>query len=193
MKQNLFILLSLMLSLLITFGCVKNQEQVVNSVQDNRMLIVYYSLTGNTEFVAEHIQFLTGADIHKLELVEPYSVEFEEMIGRARQEMESGNLPELLSGIDNLDDYSVIFIGSPNWFGTISLPVLTFLNTHDLSGKLIVPFITFGRGGLMNTISDLKELYPDANIFEEFGIYRDDVEKSQSDISEWLNRLGIIE
>ena len=71
------------------------------------------------------------------------------------------------------------------------MPMLSFLNSYDLSGKTVVPFITFGRGGLQNTVTDLKKLAPDATILEEFGVSRDDVMNSQSDIKQWLEKTGM--
>ena len=160
---------------------------------ESKMLIVFYSHTGNAKFVSEQIQALTGADVFELILVDPYPEEANATIEQARQERELGNLPSLVGRIDNLADYDVIFLGSPNWFGTLSLPVLSFLNSYDLSGKTIVPFITFGGGGLMNTITDLRTLAPNATILEAFGISSrdDDVKNSRPDIAQWLERIGI--
>ena len=189
-----FLVLGLVsIALFLLFGCAKAQEADPAGAQESRSLIVYFSLTGNTELVATQIQSLTGSDVFKLELVDPYSVEYDEVISRSRQEREEGILPELAQKIEDLDDFDVIFLGSPNWFGTLSLPIFAFIETHDLSGKTIVPFITHGRGGLMNTITDLVELCPDAAVLEGFGVSRDDVETIQSDIEEWLNRVGILE
>ena len=174
-----------------------NAESAVSvesgSSLESSKLIVYYSLSGNTKFAAEHIQSLTGADISAVELVEPYSEEYQITLDRANQERESGILPQLAGSIDNLADYDVIFIGSPNWFGSLSLPVLSFLDSHDLSGKTIVPFVTFGGGGLQNTIADLRTLVPNAVVLEEFGVAGSAVENSQAEIAQWLERIGMIE
>lgn len=165
---------------------------VDNETQGSRALIAYFSLTGNAEFVTNHIKSLTGADVFIISPELPYSVVFEETLERATSEREAGVLPELSEMVDNLDDYDLIFLGSPNWFGTLSLPMLSFLDTHDLSGKTIAPFITFGMGGLQNTITDLKALLPEAIILEAFGISGADIETSQPLIEEWLESLGLL-
>jgi len=124
-----------------------------------------------------------------LELIEPYPVEFEAVIAKLNTEREAGILPELRSRVDNLADYDVIFLGTPNWFGILSSPLLAFLASHDLSGKTIVPFVTFGRGGFQNTITDLKTALADSTILEEFGVAGAEVENSMEDILQWLSRI----
>ena len=173
-------------------GCITSKSSTDNVANSDKKLIIFYSLTSNTKFLAEHIQSLTGADIFELFVVDPYSTDIEAAIERVGSEREAGYLPPLVDRINNLSDYDLIFIGSPNWYGTLSLPVLSFLESHDLSGKTIVPFITFGRGGLQNTISDLKERLPNATFLEEFGVAGADVRNSQPDISRWLGRIGML-
>ena len=186
----LFLVLGLVV--LVLLGLVVIKTFTANVERENKMLIVFYSHTGNAKFVSEQIQALTGADVFELAPVDPYPEEVAATIERASQERESGILPSLVGRIDNFADYDIIFLGSPNWFGTLSLPVLSFLDSYDLSGKTIAPFITFGGGGLMNTITDLKMLSPNAIILEGFGVSRDGVKNSQSDIAQWLERIGIL-
>ena len=185
--------LGLLFLAIMATACATTRTSTGNITDSRKKLIVYYSLTGNGDFLAEQIQSLTGADVFKLALVEPYSVVFDETVARVNQEREAGILPELASRVDNLADYDVIFLGTPNWFGTISSPLLSFLASHDLSGKTVVPVIMFGRGGLMNTVTDLKAALPNSTILEEFGASRDNVRNSQSDISQWLGRIGMIQ
>ena len=204
MKNQYFFCGLLILAIMVS-GCTRTRALAENaepaeaismtsgSPMENRKLIVYYSLSGNTKFAAEYIQSLTGADIAAIELVEPYSEEYQTTLARARVEQEGGILPELARRIDNLAGYEVIFIGSPNWFGNLSLPVLSFLESHDLDGKTIVPFITFGGGGVQNTVTTLKSRLPNSVFLEEFGVAGSNVENSQSAISQWLERIGMIE
>jgi len=157
---------------------------------EDKKIIVYYSLSGNTKGLAELIQSLTGADIFELELVDPYPEEFEAVVERAGRERETGDLPALAANVDNFADYDVVFLGTPNWFGTLSMPVFTFIDSHDLSGKTIVPFVTHGRGGLQDQITDLKALVPNATYLEEFAQYRDEL--VESDVSQWLGGIGML-
>ena len=190
--KNWKLIVGLLILAIAVSGFITIKSLTANKEPEIRMLIVFYSHTGNAKFVSEHIQALTGADVFELIPVNPYPEEVNATIERARQERESGNLPSLVGRINNFADYDVIFLGSPNWFGTLSLPVLSFLDSYDLSGKTIVPFITFGGGGLMNTITDLKALAPNATILEAFGVSsRDDVKNSLPDITQWLERIEI--
>ena len=157
---------------------------------ETRKLIVYFSLTGNTRFITEHIQALTGADVFELVPVNPYSKEFRVTLERVRRERASGYFPQLAGRVDNLAGYDVIFIGSPNWFGTLSRPVLSFIKSHDLSGKTIVPFITHGTGGFQNTITDLRALLPNSKILEEFGVFDRNLANSLPAVTQWLGRIG---
>jgi len=189
MKKWKLIVGLLVLAVMVS-GCTRAREAA--PAQDSNMLIVVYSLSGNTNTVAQYIQDLTGADTFELELVEPYSEVYEETLERSLREREAGELPPLAGTIDDFAGYDVIFIGSPNWFGTLSLPILSFLASHDLSGKIIVPFITYGGGGLQNTITDLSALLPNETILEAFGIAGAEAHNSQSDIALWLEGIGLL-
>ena len=182
MKYSKFIFRLLILAIVVP-GLTSCKEP------EPKKLIVFFSHTGNAKFVTEHIQALTGADVFEIKTVVPYTEE--NVFELAGQQREAGILPELVGKIDNFADYDIIFFGSPNWFGTLSLPAMSFLNSYDLSGKTVVPFITFGGGGLQNTITDLKELAPNATILEEFGVGRDDVKNSLPDVTAWLERIGM--
>ena len=181
--------LGLLLFVIAALGVVLFISLTDSKEPEKKMLIVFYSHTGNAKFVAEHIQAITGADVFELIPVDPYPEEVIATIERAGRERAEGVLPQLAGKIENFADYDVIFIGSPNWFGTLSLPVLSFLSTYDLSGKTIVPFITFGRGGFQNTVTDLKTLVPNATVLQEFGVSRDDVKDSPPEIMQWLENI----
>ena len=189
--RNWKLIVGLLILAITASGFVTIKSWTAVEESESKMLIVFYSHTGNARFVSEHIQALTGADVFELILVDPYPEDVNATIERVNQERETGRLPALVGRIDNFAEYDVIVLGSPNWFGTLSLPVRSFLDSYDLSGKTIVPFITFGGGGLMNTITDLKTLAPHATILEEFSVSRDDVKNSQPEITQWLERTGI--
>ena len=125
-----------------------------------KKLVLYYSETGTTKAVAEELQKQTGADIEAIEAVTPYSGNFQETIQRSQRERESGETPALKPLKSKIADYDVIFLGYPIWFGTYAMPIITLVKENDFAGKTIVPFCTFGSGGL-NTSSDaLKEALP---------------------------------
>ena len=127
---------------LITTGCAEQKS-----------LVLYYSETGTTKTVALELQKQLGADIEAVEAVEPYSGNFQETIERSGRERERGETPAIKPLTKNLADYDVIFLGYPIWFGTYAMPIATLLKEQDFAGKTIVPFCTFGSGGL-NTSTD---------------------------------------
>lgn len=138
--------------------------------QQPKMLVLYYSQEGTTQKVAEEIVAQTGADIERIEAAEPYSGNFEETIQRCLKEREDGVMPEAMPITSDLSKYNVIFIGYPIWFGTYAPPVASLLKDIHLEGKAIVPFCTFGSGGLDSSVADLKQALPGADIREGFGI-----------------------
>ena len=142
----------------------------VTTMNAQKMLILYYSETGTTKAVAEELQKQLGADIESIELVEPYTGVFQETIERGQRELQSGQLPALKPFTKNPANYDVIFLGYPIWFGTYANPIATLIKQYDFAGKTIVPFCTFGSGGL-NTSSDaLREDLPKATIAKGYGV-----------------------
>ena len=138
--------------------------------QQPKMLVLYYSQEGNTQKVAEEIATQTGADIERFDAAEPYSGTFDETIQRCLKEREEGVLPEVSPIKSDLSKYDVIFFGYPIWFGTYAPPVTALLKDVKFDGKTVVPFCTFGSGGLQSSIADLKQAFPNADIREGFGI-----------------------
>ena len=159
--------------------------------ENKKMIIIYYSWGGNTKIMAEQIKSLSGATLFELKTVDPYPEEYRPTTEQAKRELESGYRPQLSRKIHNLADYDVIFIGSPNWWGTLAMPLFTFLETNDLSGKTIVPFMTHGGSAFGRTLTDLKELCPDSTILEGLAVNGSRVKDAESDISKWLEKIGI--
>lgn len=107
-----------------------------------KALVVYYSRSGNTRAVAEAIHAAVGGDIVELQPVTPYPEAYRATTDQAKQELASGYKPPLKNRIGHIEAYDVVFVGSPNWWGTVAGPVRTFLSEYDLAGKRIAPFIT---------------------------------------------------
>ena len=135
-----------------------------------KMLVLYYSQTSNTKTVAQEIAKRLNADIEEIALVEPYDTAFQATIERCKADREKGILPEIKPLKSNVADYDVVFIGYPIWFGTYAPPIASLLNQIDLSGKRVVPFCTFGSGGLESSVKDLAAKLPDAEIRPGYGV-----------------------
>jgi flavodoxin len=155
-----------------------------------KKLVLYYSETGSTKAVAEVLQKQLGADIEAIECVEPYSGDFQATIQRNQRERESGVTPALKPLKKKIADYDVIFLGYPIWGGVYASPISTLLKEQDFAGKTIVPFCTFGSGGL-NTSSDaLKAAQPKATIVKGYGVRTARVAAAEKELDRFLKENG---
>ena len=162
---------------------------ILSSCTKQKVLVLYYSQTGTTQAVAEELQKQLGADIERIEAVNPYNGDFQATIDRSRVEMESGELPELNPIQANLADYDVIFIGYPVWFGTYAMPVATLVKENDFAGKTVVPFCTFGSGGGASW-KNLKEALPKADIRQGYGVRQARIEAAPKELDRFLIENG---
>ena len=119
-------------------------------------------VVGNCQFIAQAIQQAVGGDLFAIETVQEYPGTHQPLLDFAYAELRQDARPELSSEIENPDDYSVIFLGYPNWNADLPMPLYTFLETYDLSGKTIIPFVTHGGSGFSQTVSTIANLQPDA-------------------------------
>ena len=158
-----------------------------------KMLVLYYSQTGVTEKVAQEIATRLGADIEKIEAVDPYDGDFGATIGRCMKEREEGITPEIQPLTADPAKYDVIFIGYPVWFGTFAPPVTALLGQIDLSGKKVVPFCTFGSGGLDSSVRDLVAKQPEADVLPGYGIRAARIEAAPKEVERFLLANGFIE
>lgn len=158
-----------------------------------KTLVVYYSQTSNTEAVAQELASRLGADLEEIVAVNPYDGDFQATIERCMQEREQGTVTEIQPLNVNIDDYDIIFVGYPVWFGTYAPPMATFLNTVDLSGKKVVPFCTFGSGGLESSVADMQLAQPNAEILPGYGIRAARMEEMPQEVDQFLKANGFIE
>mgnify|MGYP001772922647 CR=1 FL=1 len=158
-----------------------------------KILIVYYSWSGNTRRVAQVIQGYVGGDLVELIPEQPYPTSYQETVRQAKREIQSGYLPPLKTKVENIEQYDIVFIGSPNWWGTIAPPVTSFLSSHSLSGKTIAPFITHGGGGRGRSIEEIKRLCPNSKILPEFVVYGSGGRDLQQKVQSWLQKIGLLE
>ncbi|WNY23538.1 hypothetical protein MmiHf6_08470 [Methanimicrococcus hongohii] len=165
----------------------------MDNKMDNKILIAYYSRSGKTKSVANIIQNIVNGTVVEIIPEEAYPTDYNTVVDQAKKEISSGFKPALKTKIDNINDYDIIFIGSPNWWSTIAPPITTFLSEYDLSGKTVVPFATHGGGGDGHMIPDLKALCPNSKVLESICIRDNDAEKSESKISDWLKKIGLAE
>ena len=155
-----------------------------------KKLVLYYSETGTTKTVAQELQKQLGADIESIEAVEPYSGNFQETIQRGQREMQSGNTPALKPLKSKIADYDIIFLGYPIWFGTYAMPIATLVKEQDFAGKTVVPFCTFGSGGLNTSADALKKALPKAKLQEGYGVRTARVAAAAKELDRYLKENG---
>jgi flavodoxin len=165
------------------------------AAQENKQpkaLVVYYSWGGNTRAVAQQIQSLTEADIFEIKPVKPYPEDYNECVKQARKEIDEGYKPEITGTVENLSQYDVVFVGSPNWWSTIAPPVATFLTNSDLSEKTVIPFCTHGGGRQANLFKDIAKLCPNSTAKKGFVVDGTTARRAKPDVKKWLQELEII-
>ena len=180
----------LILSLAMVAGMTTACTQQKAAENTNRQLVLYYSENGSTKAVAEELQKQLGADIEAIEVVEPYSGDFQATIERSNKERESGQTPALKALKSNLADYDTIFLGYPIWFGTYAMPIATLVKEQDFEGKTIIPFCTFGSGGLNTSTADLEKAFPKAHILKGYGVRAARVTKAAKELDRFLIENG---
>ena len=158
-----------------------------------KVLVLYYSQTSNTKAVATEIANRLTADIEEVTLVEPYDTAFQATIERCKADREKGITPEIQPLKSNIADYDVIFIGYPIWFGTFAPPMASLLDKVDLSGKKVVPFCTFGSGGLESSVKDLAEKQPNAEILPGYGVRAARIDAVPKEVEQFLTVGGFID
>ena len=128
----------------------------------------------------------------RIETVQEYPTTHEPLLEFAHNEGNEGARPELSSELTGLENYDIIFLGYPIWNADLPMPLYTFLESYDFSGKTIIPFTVHGGSGFAGTIQTIAELEPDATVVEEgLSISRNSVSDAQSDVTDWLENLNI--
>ena len=123
--------------------------------------------------------------------VQEYPGSHDPLLEYAYTEKAENARPELAGQIENLEDYDVIFLGYPNWNADLPMPLYTFLEQYDFSGKTIIPFTTHGGSGFSRTIQTIQELQPGATIVEDgLSISRNNVPEAQSAVTDWIAGLS---
>ena len=162
-------------------------------------LVVYYSRTGqnytadgivdlkvgNTAYVAQQIQKLTGADIFQLETVRQYAADYYKCTQEAKEELNAKARPALKADID-ISKYDTIYLGWPCWWGTYPMCVATFLEAHDWAGKTVIPFTTHEGSGFGSGLRDLKAAIPSAKVKNGLSIQGSKVKTAGKQIAEFV-------
>lgn len=173
-------------------GPAAGAEGLAKNPENRNILIAYFSHSGNTRHMAEQIHERIGGDILKIETVTPYPEDYDSVVEVAKKEQGMNHRPVLATRLPGIESYDAVFIGYPNWWGTMPMAMFTFFEGNDFKGKTLIPFSTHEGSQFGQSISDMKRLNPQANILDGLAIRGRSVkdESTRKDIHEWLTRLN---
>lgn len=174
-------------------GDAEQTENAESSeAEEGKVLVAYFSATNTTEGVAEHIADGLNADIYEIIPEEPYTeadLNYNDNSSRSTIEMnDPSSRPAISGSVENMDQYDVVFIGYPIWWGEAPRIVSTFVESYDFSGKTVIPFCTSGGSGMGSSGTNLEELTSGARWLEGRRLSGND---SQDTVMEWVNSLGL--
>lgn len=178
-------------NILIAYFSVMETDDV-DTVAGASRVAVDGEVLGNNQYIAQIIQQETGGELFSIETVQEYPTTHEPLLEFAYDEKADNARPKLATHIENPDSYDVIFLGFPNWNADLPMPLYTFLEEYDFSGKTIIPFTTHGGSGFSRTIQTISELQPNATvIFDGLSLSRNSVSGAESDVVDWVNGLDL--
>ncbi len=152
----------------------------------SRILVAYFSRSGNTRVVAGLIHRARNTDLFEIRPASPYPEDYEQTVEQARKESESGYEPPLEAKVPAIANYDTVFLGFPIWGTTVPPVIRSFLSAHDLSGKTLIPFITHGGYGLGNSKAVLASHAPKARLLDGFVMEMDQERRTMERVTSWL-------
>lgn len=172
----------------------QNLNQEGSPENGSKKLVVYFSATGNTKAVAETIAGLQGADIYEIVPEQPYTdddLNYNNKGTRATAEQNDPDArPAISGGIENIEEYDVIYIGYPIWWGDMPRILYTFFDAYDLTEKTVAPFCTSGGSGLSGTLETIASLETGADVLDGLHVSDSAADSAEDEVSEWLGSIG---
>ena len=188
MKKLLLLILPILI--LCTTGCTfANNKNAEFSLSNKKILIAYFSWSGNTQYIAEKIHNTTGGDMFKIETATPYPSDYQETAYGIAKKQHDENIKPKLKNNGDVSSYDVIFVGTPVWWYEMTPAVKTFLTENNFEGKTIVPFITHGGGGQYTIAKDMEKLAKGSKVLTPFVVESRGDNNVQSEINSWLKEL----
>ena len=161
-----------------------------------KILIAYYSRSGNTRELANQIHQQVGGDMFELKTVHSYPKEYRATTDQAKREQEANFRPQLTAEVQNMGAYDTVFVGYPNWWGTLPMAFFSFFEKYDFSGKTLIPFSTHEGSYFGRSVEDIRRLCPNSKVLEGIALrggnnstVRSD--SSRREVTEWLRKLGM--
>ena len=172
-------------------GTVSTRSEGNKSSSSGKMLIAYFSWSGNTQGVAEEIHRQTGADLFEIVPIPAYSDDYNTVLMEAQRDQHDQARPAIQNLPERIDEYDVILLGYPNWWASIPMPIATFLESYDFSGKTILPFCSHGGGRFGQSLTAIAKLVPQAVIAPGLSVHYSGGSGLSDDVRNWLESQGI--
>ena len=147
-------------------------------------------LIGNTEYMADVIVEQTGGDKFLIQTETPYPADYDTLVDQQQGERDQDSRPALSSHVENFNEYDVIYLGFPNWWYGMPMPLYSFLEEYDFSDKTIIPFNTSGGSGFSDAVEEIKELCPQATVLEGLTIQGNQIQEAKDEIVSWIDSIN---
>ncbi len=170
------------------FYMIPNEKPAIFS----KMLIAYFSISGNTRSIAREIHKQTGADMVELICETPYSSDYNTLVEESQRDQRIHSRPKLTTQVENMEGYDIVMLGYPIWWASIPMPAASFLEEYDFSGKTILPFASYDASGLGQSLSDIKKLSPKATVGKSLAVQSYGEGNIKENVSAWLKANGIL-
>lgn len=159
--------------------------------EDNSTVVIDGEVLGNTQYMAYVIQKITGADIFRIEPMNPYPTNHATLVDLAAEEKNVNARPAIAEQVENFAQYDTVFIGYPIWWSDMPMILYTFFEEYDFSGKTIVPFSTHGGSRFARTPRTIQQLEPKAKMLDGLTMSRRIIQNAAQQIVHWVNGLGL--
>ena len=167
------------------------ESKTEDSVENGKILVAYFSHSGNTKKIAEEIQSKTGGELFEIKTVNAYSDDYDTVLDEAKKELNDNARPELSDSVKDMAQYQTVIIGYPIWWGDMPMAVYSFLDEYDLSGKTVLPFCTHGGSGLSETDKNIQNEEKAAKVTDGLAISDSSLDDADGDIDQWLKSNGV--
>lgn len=168
--------------------CIATYAQKTGTTEGAKVLVTYFSATGNTEKAAKQVASIVGGDLHKIQPEKSYTsadLNWQDKASRSSVEMgDSKSRPAIIADLKNLADYDIIYLGFPIWWNQAPKIINTFLESYDLAGKTVIPFATSGSSSISNAEKELQKAYP--NVKWQTGKLMNG--ETEEDIKNWTKK-----
>lgn len=194
MKKKTMALMMAAASFFGTGGCSAAETPAAQKVrlEPGKVLIAFYSWSGNTRFAAERIQKLTGGTLFEIKPFKPYPADYGACVDQAKKECREKFTPDLAAAPADFGKYNVVFVGTPNWWSTMAPPVRTFLTRNDFRGKTVIPFVTHGGGGMADCERDMQKACPNAEFRKGGAFSGSSIRSAGSALEQWIGKVAAI-